>query len=55
MAKTRVGPFNVASCKPNEVTAGKMITPIMNATNITLDDTVNDVLMSLVSLGKYDA
>ena len=54
VANTNVGPLSVAFCKPNDVTAGKMITPIITATKITLVDTETDVLMSRVSRGKYE-
>ena len=51
---TRVVPSRSLSIKPNDVTAGNIITPISIATNKSNVDTVTAVLVNFVSLGKYE-
>ena len=49
-----VAPFRDSPSSPNDVTAGKIITPIINATVKSSNDTVIAVRVNFVSLGKYE-
>ena len=51
VTKTRVAPLRLSPARPNDVTAGKIIRPIMNATSKSSSETVIAVLVRLVFLG----
>lgn len=52
VTKTRVAPRKLSPVSPNDVTAGKIINPIMTDTDKSSSDTVKAVFVSLVFLGK---
>ncbi len=54
VTKTRVAPRVLWSVRPKDVTAGKIISPIITAIIMSSAETVMAVFVSRVLAGKYD-